>query len=62
MQVGLGRRAGAPEDRYSLEYRDGSAEEHYRVFIDDLDEAVLAFHGFAAADAAWKAVHTWNPL
>jgi hypothetical protein len=58
--LGLGRRAGAPEDRYSLEHRDGSAERHYRVFIDNLDEAVVAFHGFAGHDAAWKAAHSWT--
>jgi hypothetical protein len=60
VQIGLGRRAGAPEDRYSLEHRDGSAERHYRVFIDNLDEAVVAFHGFAGHDAAWKAAHSWT--
>lgn len=57
VQIGLGPRAGAPEGRYSLEYRDGSADQHYRVFIDNLDEAVTAFHGFASDDAAWKS-HT----
>lgn len=62
IQVGLGPKAGAPEGAYSLEYRDGSAEQHYRVFIDDLDAAVTAFRGFASGDAAWKSVHTWTQL
>lgn len=60
VQIGLGLRAGAPENRYSLEYRDGSAGQHYRVFIDNLDEAAVAFHGFANNDAAWKAPHSWT--
>ena len=31
VQVGLGPNAGAPDGRYCLEYRDGSAERHVRV-------------------------------
>jgi hypothetical protein len=60
VQVGLGPRAGAPEGAYSLEYRVGSAERHYRVFIDNIDEAAAAFRGFASDDADWKSAHSWT--
>ena len=62
VQLGLGPRAGAPEDRYSLEYRDGSAEQHYRVFVDNLDDAVVAFRGFASGDATWRTAHSWTRI
>jgi hypothetical protein len=62
VQIGLGARAGAPEGRYSLEYRDGSVDQHYRVYIDNLDDAVAAFRGFATGDTAWKEALSWTRL
>jgi hypothetical protein len=62
IQIGLGPKAGAPEGGYSLEYRDGSADQHYRVFIDNLDDAVGAFCSFATGDTAWKSAYSWARL
>jgi hypothetical protein len=59
VQIGLGTRAGAPEGRYSLEYRQAPAGQHRRTFIDDLDAAATAFRGFAADDTSWISAHTW---
>jgi hypothetical protein len=62
VQVGLGPKAGVPEDRYSLEYRDGSPERHYRVVVDNLDDVAAAFTGFAQGDTSWKSAHSWARL
>ena len=54
VQAGLGPSAGAPEGMYSLEYQEGSTEQHYRAFVDNLDEIAAAFIGFARGGDDWK--------
>ncbi|SPT57094.1 hypothetical protein [Actinomadura madurae] len=59
VQVGLGRRAGgAPDGMYGVEYREGSADRHFRHVTDDFDKVVNAFQGFAGGGEDWKADFT----
>jgi hypothetical protein len=62
VQVGFGPRAGAPEGTYSLEYRDGSADQHDRTTVDNLDDAATAFRSFADGNTTWKSAYTWTRL
>jgi hypothetical protein len=62
VQIGLGTRAGAPEGKYSLEYKEAPAGQHHRTLIDDLDGATAAFRGFAANDTSWFSAHAWTLL
>lgn len=59
VQVGLGERAGgAPDGMYGVEYREGSADRHFRYVTGDFDEVVSAFRGFADGHEDWKAAFT----
>jgi hypothetical protein len=60
--VQIGPNAGAPNGRYSLEYRDGATERHTRVFIDDIDVVAAAFRGFATGDDSWRSAHAWTEI
>ena len=62
IQAGLGPRAGAPEGKYSLEYRDGSPAQHFRAFVDNHDDIIAAFIGFASDEAGWKSARNWTRL
>jgi hypothetical protein len=62
VQAGLGSRAGAPEGKYSLEYREGSPERHYRAIVGNLDEIAAAFIGFARGEDDWKSARDWTRL
>ena len=62
IQVGLGTRAGAPEGRFSLEYKQAPSGPHHRSFVDDLEDATTVFQGFAAGDESWFSAHTWTLL
>lgn len=62
VQAGLGSRAGVPEGKYSLEYRDGSTEQHFRAVVGSLGQIAPAFLGFASGETEWKSAHTWELL
>jgi hypothetical protein len=62
VQAGLGSRAGAPEGKYSLEYREGSPERHFRAIVGNLDEIAAAFTGFASGEDDWKSARDWTRL
>lgn len=62
VQAGLGPSAGAPEGKYSLEYREGSPEQHYRALVDNLDDITAAFTGFASGEDGWKSARNWTRL
>lgn len=52
--------ADAPEGTYALEYREGSPERHYRALVDNLDDIVAAFTGFASGEDGWKSAREWT--
>lgn len=59
VQAGLGERAGgAPEGMYGVEYREGSADRHFRYVTGDFGEMVNAFQGFVDGRDDWKADFT----
>jgi hypothetical protein len=60
VQAGLGPDADAPEGKYALEYREGSPERHYRALVDNLDDIVAAFTGFASGEDDWKSAREWT--
>jgi hypothetical protein len=62
VQAGLGPSADAPEGKYSLEYREGSPEQHYRAFVDNLNDIAAAFTGFASGEDGWKSARNWSRL
>ncbi|MDA2807570.1 hypothetical protein [Nocardiopsis suaedae] len=63
MQVGVGERAGRlPDGVFGLEYREGSADRHFRVLVSDPDEMVHAFQGYAEGHERWKDALDWRPL
>jgi hypothetical protein len=63
VQVGTGPRAGGvPAGQFALEYREGSAERHYRTLVTSLADVVTAFEAFASADQSWKNAHAWSQL
>ena len=50
---------------YTLEYREGSADEHYQCFISGpsgLTAATKAFTSFLHSDQEWKVSFKWNKL
>ncbi|MEU5876051.1 hypothetical protein [Spirillospora sp. NPDC047279] len=59
VQAGLGEKAGgAPDGMYGVEYREGSADRHFRYVTGDIDEVVSAFQGFAEGREDWKTTFT----
>lgn len=62
VQAGLGPGAGAPEGKYSLEYRDGSPAQHHRALVDNLDDITAAFTGFASGQDGWKSARNWTRM
>ncbi|MDA2814410.1 hypothetical protein O4J56_27435 [Nocardiopsis sp. RSe5-2] len=63
MQVGVGERAGGlPDGVFGLEYREGSADRHFRVLVPDTDAMVRAFQDYAEGHERWKDALDWQPL
>ncbi|QYN38042.1 hypothetical protein K1T35_12860 [Pseudonocardia sp. DSM 110487] len=62
VQVGYGEQAGTRPGWYALERRHGSADEHFRSEVPDLDEVITAFTGFARHDNAWQQRFTWQKI
>ena len=60
VQVGVGEPAGTRPGTYGLERRDGSAEQHFRTELTDIEEVVRAFVGFAENDATFVRRFVWR--
>lgn len=55
--------AGELDDPYTLEYREGNADNHFQVDRDVSKEEVLsAFLKYLRGDETWKTDFTWNQL
>jgi hypothetical protein len=46
VQVGYGEQAGTRPGWYALERSDGSADQHFRAELTNVDDVVRAFVGF----------------
>ena len=55
--------SGGPEYGFVLEYRNGSAEEHYSCSNFELtaDEVIWAFQSYLANDGKWQSQLEWQP-
>lgn len=55
--------SGGPSYGFVLEYRNGSAEEHYSCSNFELtaDEVVWAFQSYLADDGQWETELEWQP-
>lgn len=62
LQAGFGAPAGAAPGGYVLEYRDGSAEEHFQADVADAEELITAVQEHVAGEAGWRARFTWRPV
>ncbi|WP_441249766.1 DUF6891 domain-containing protein [Kitasatospora sp. McL0602] len=47
---------------YTLEHRDGAADRHFRVVVDDVEAVVAAMIGWARRDAGWDTGPAWSLL
>ncbi|WAU82932.1 hypothetical protein O1Q96_26550 [Streptomyces sp. Qhu-G9] len=45
---------------YTLEYRDGAADRHFQVRVDDPEAVVAAMTGWASRAAGWDAGLAWS--
>jgi hypothetical protein len=62
VQVGYGERVGVPAGTYVLEYREGSADRHFRTETRDVAEATRFLQEFLAGKERWKHRHAWRTL
>ena len=55
--------SGGPSYGFVLEYRNGSADEHYSCsnFKLTADEVIWAFQSYLADDGQWKTELEWQP-
>ena len=60
IQVGLGKDAGAPGGEYSLEYRDGGPDRHWRTLTWHVADVERAFLDFLRGDMSWTKRHSWT--
>ncbi|MFG2717723.1 DUF6891 domain-containing protein [Streptomyces sp. NPDC048416] len=51
--------AGGP---YTLEYRDGAADRHFRAMLDAAEPVITAMTGWARATTGWHAGPDWQRL
>ncbi|MFJ1758365.1 hypothetical protein [Kitasatospora sp. NPDC088134] len=50
------------DNTYQLEYRDGSAAEHYRTRTISQEKAITAVLGWASGDPSWTDAFMWNNI
>ncbi|HSA53497.1 MAG TPA: hypothetical protein VLH10_25725 [Yinghuangia sp.] len=62
VQVGLGPDAGVGAGEFSLEFRDGSQDRHFRRVVEDRDEVRAFVGGFAADRHVDMDVQGWEKL
>ncbi|MEO1201981.1 MAG: hypothetical protein AAFX10_04685 [Pseudomonadota bacterium] len=55
--------SGGPEHGFALEYRNGSAEQHYSCTDYELSatDVVSAFQSYLADDGRWQTDFEWGP-
>ena len=55
--------AGGPANGFVLEYRNGSADQHYSCTNAELaaDQVIEAFRSYRANDDKWKSTFKWQP-
>lgn len=49
-----------PEGDFQVEYRAGSAAEHYQTFTTSRDDVVAALLGWCQGGSAWRAKFEWT--
>lgn len=59
VQAHVAAREGTPRPVYGVEYRDGSAERHFRYETDDLDQVLAVFEAFTRSDDGHQALLDW---
>ena len=62
VQVGLGERFGTRAGWYVLERRDGTAAEHYRAEVTNIEDVIRAFIGFRHDDPTIAQRFSWRPF
>ncbi|HEY1919617.1 MAG TPA: hypothetical protein VGH27_28945 [Streptosporangiaceae bacterium] len=62
LQAGYGDRAGAPKDRYVIEYRDGSPDAHRRAFTQNIEDIIAVFLDYLQGGTEWISRFTWSPV
>lgn len=63
VQVAYNEGQGADDpDWFALERRAGSADEHFRVELSDLNDVVAAFNGFARDETTWTHGFEWQRI
>ncbi|MFF7633177.1 DUF6891 domain-containing protein [Kitasatospora sp. NPDC008050] len=48
--------------QYTLEHRDGAADRHFQVLVDDPEAVIAAVGGWACQEPGWDAGLPWSPL
>ena len=51
-----------PEGGYQLEYRAGSAAEHFQTLTNSRDEVVAALSAWAKGDLSWRNKFEWKSI
>lgn len=62
IQVGYGEQAATRPGWYALERREGSADQHFRTEVTDLNEVIAAFVGYAEGDDSWRQRFDWRKV
>lgn len=60
VQVGYGEQAGTRAGWYALERRDGTADQHFRAELTNVEEVVQAFVGFLESDPTTADRFPWR--
>ncbi|MEU8963743.1 MULTISPECIES: DUF6891 domain-containing protein [unclassified Streptomyces] len=60
--TGIGSGAGAGSGSYTLEYRDGAYDRHFRATLGSPDPVIAAMTGWARARADWNAGLEWERM
>jgi hypothetical protein len=58
--IQVGRVKG--ESQWALEYREGTADRHFRTEVPTLDGLAEVFYRFTTGDYGWQGSHTWQRL
>lgn len=61
-QVGYGENVRVPAGTYALEYREDSADRHFRTETRDVAEAARFLREFLDGQDQWKRRHAWRSL
>jgi hypothetical protein len=61
-QVGYGASAGVRPGLYAMEYREGSADRHFRAVTSDVAAAVRFMQEFLGGGDTWKRRHRWSRI